>query len=137
VEFQDQTNQLRIGRGLTCGRKCGDELRRRPHRPVDERFWEKVDRSGDCWLWTAGHFPNGYGFFRVRGYKGGGSSRMAHRCIYEMLHGPIPAGMVVMHTCDTPACVRPEHLRLGTSRDNFADMIAKGRGKPFGRPRKH
>jgi hypothetical protein len=53
----------------------------------------------------------------------------AHRKAWEILHGPIPAGMLVMHTCDQPACVRPNHLTLGTHLDNQRDKWAKGRGK--------
>ena len=59
-----------------------------------------------------------------------GRNGRAHRIMYEILHGPIPADMVVMHTCDNTACVNPAHLRLGTSRDNQMDCKAKGRLRP-------
>lgn len=89
------------------------------------RFWARVDRSGDCWLWTGYKTPNGYGQMMV---EGRGIS--AHRLAWELEHGPIPPGMVICHDCpggDNRACVR--HLFLGSQRDNMLDMHAKGRGQ--------
>jgi hypothetical protein len=88
----------------------------------DERFWSKVRKVGECWLWTAGCFDDGYGAF---GYKG--KLWRAHRWCYWRTKGEIPIGMVVMHSCDTPRCVRPEHLSVGTYSDNAADAASKGR----------
>lgn len=88
-----------------------------------ERFWAKVDTSGDCWIWTACKHWRGYGFF---GYKG--KNKFAHRISYELAYGPIPEGIIVCHHCDTPSCVRPSHLFKGTSKDNTQDMLHKGRG---------
>ena len=94
-----------------------------PARPdATERFWAKVDRSGDCWLWTGGTNVWGYGVHKVDG-----RSVAAHRFSWTLEKGPVPQGLVVCHTCDTPACVRPDHLFVGTQRDNIADMWAKGR----------
>ena len=94
---------------------------------MEERFWEKVDRSGDCWVWTAAKKPEPrpYGFFAVDG-----RNKLAHRHAYEMAYGPIPDGLCVLHRCDNPPCVRPAHLFLGTNRDNTQDMLAKGRFTP-------
>lgn len=99
-----------------------DRTQRR--RPAIERFWEKVDKSGDCWIWTAYKSPAGYGSFGVRA---GESPQLAHRVSYRMTHGDIPEGMQVLHSCDNPPCVRPEHLSLGTGLDNVRDMFSKGR----------
>lgn len=96
---------------------------RKPQDPL-LRFWEKVDKSGDCWLWTA-HVAgsNGYGQFAITHIR----MTMAHRFSYELHYGAIPDGLKVLHSCDTPRCVRPDHLFLGTNADNTADMFAKGR----------
>lgn len=88
-----------------------------------ERFWNKVDKSGDCWKWTAGLFSNGYGAFKLDG-----KLRKAHRVSYEMHHGPIPEGLLVLHKCDNPKCVNPDHLFLGTHKTNAEDRQNKGRG---------
>lgn len=86
------------------------------------RFWSKVDKSGDCWLWTAGK-SKGYGQFsptrRTHIY--------AHRLSHELAYGTIPEGLKVCHRCDTPLCVRPDHLFLGTPADNVHDRMSKGR----------
>ena len=87
-----------------------------------ERFWAKVDKSGDCWLWTASKTKEGYGYFRFDG-----AMRKAHRMSWLLTNGEIPEGMLVCHTCDNPSCVNPKHLWLGTNRDNMDDMNAKGR----------
>lgn len=94
-------------------------------RPFAERFWEKVNRRGkdECWLWTAATTNGGYGVIGV------GHARLlrAHCVSYELHHGPIPAGLVVRHKCDVPACVNPTHLELGTKLDNSRDMVERGR----------
>jgi len=91
-------------------------------RPMDVRFWEKVDKSGECWLWTANPGPRGYGLF-----SRDGEMVIASRVAYELANGPIPEGMEVCHHCDNPSCMRPDHLFLGTHSDNMQDMVRKGR----------
>lgn len=85
-----------------------------------ERFWEKVDTSGDCWEWTAYKLPTGYGRFRVGGAdKNGGHIVMAHRWAYEVLVGQILEGLVLDHLCRNPGCVNPNHLEPVTDRENL------------------
>jgi hypothetical protein len=99
--------------------------------PSEDRFWAKVDKSGDCWLWTAGKTPLGYGKFQVtlgRGEHPKQKHVAAHRFAYETVNGPIPDGLVIMHACDNPPCVNPAHLSAGTQGDNRLDCVVKGRG---------
>lgn len=95
----------------------------------EERFWAKVDRRGpdDCWEWSAYTNRGGYGTFHVSERVG---QMLAHRYSYELHFGLIKTGMKVLHECDTPACVNPGHLILGTQKDNVRDMIEKGRQRP-------
>jgi hypothetical protein len=72
------------------------------------RFWEKVDASGDCWEWTAYQMPSGYGMFRPGGSR---NQQMAHRFSWELLVGPIPDGYEVDHRCKNRGCVNPDHLQ--------------------------
>jgi hypothetical protein len=92
----------------------------------ETRFWAKVARGPGCWEWT-GALSRGYGQFAV-----GGSKRVlgAHRVSWEHVNGPVPPGLFVLHRCDNPRCVRPDHLFIGTIKDNTADMLAKGRHNP-------
>jgi hypothetical protein len=94
-------------------------------RPIADRFWEKVDRSGDCWRWTASTTRGGYGNFAVKKHV----IKRAHRVAWVITYGAVPAGLWVLHRCDTPLCVRPEHLFLGTPGDNTADMVGKRRAR--------
>lgn len=96
----------------------------RKRRPMADRFWEKVDKSGECWLWTRACDPEGYGRFNCGPGQG---TQLAPRVAYELTFGPIPEGLDVLHTCDNPPCVRPVHLFLGTQAVNMADMVAKDR----------
>ena len=75
-----------------------------------------------CWLWERHSNRLGYGRIRHNG-----EARQAHRVSFELRNGPVPAGMFVCHRCDTPSCINPDHLFLGTPADNCHDMIRKGR----------
>ena len=86
-----------------------------------KRFWSKVDKTGDCWEWTACKVT-GYG--RIK-YKR--KMVLAHRFSWELLNGPIPDGMLVCHHCDNKGCVNPDHLFISDQAGNVADMFAKGR----------
>jgi hypothetical protein len=91
------------------------------------RFWMRVERGSGCWTWTgARNCQTGYGMAYVKSFRPGPVA--AHRVAYRLVNGPIPPGMLVMHACDNPVCVKPAHLILGTVRDNSQDMIEKGRG---------
>jgi hypothetical protein len=97
-------------------------------KPLSERFWPKVKKSGpdDCWIWIGAKMSRGYGVIS-KGHHVEGRA-LAHRISYEMQNGPIPdAALFVCHRCDTPDCVNPHHLFLGTNADNVRDCYAKGR----------
>lgn len=97
------------------------------------RFWNRVNKSQDgCWEWTGSKIPTGYGhlmFHNIQTY--------AHRVSWTLCVGEIPEGLCVLHHCDNPCCVRPDHLFLGTMLDNMHDRDAKGRNNKGKRiPRK-
>lgn len=89
---------------------------------VEERFTNKVNKTSSCWLWEAALDVWGYGMLNVEG-----KTTKAHRLSYQIYKGYIPEGLLVCHSCDIPACVNPDHLWLGTSKDNAQDRDTKGR----------
>ena len=95
-----------------CSRRC---YRLRELQPVAERFWAKVDTSGDCWVWTAARNGFGYGKFSV----GRGHDVPAYRWAYRFLVGPVPRGYLLDHLCRNRLCVRPDHLEPVTHAENI------------------
>jgi len=111
--------------------KTGD-INNNGNRVVDDgddtqRFHKKytVSKNG-CWLWKAGTRPNSKGILYPRHHTQSGSQG-AHRFSYSIHVGKIPKGMMVCHKCDTPLCVNPDHLFIGTHKDNMTDMVYKNR----------
>lgn len=104
----------------------------------EEKFWSRVDRaSGECWVWTGCRSRLGYGQVRWRG-----RTRFAHRVAWEIAFGFSPPRRhrgrrraVIMHRCDNPPCVRPEHLALGTQWENIRGAVERGRMTGAKRPR--
>jgi len=84
----------------------------------DEQFWDYAEKKVECWEWTGKLLSNGYGYFA----KG-----LAHRYAWSLINGEIPKGMYVMHSCDNRKCINPEHLSIGTPKENTQDMVRKKR----------
>ena len=146
--------RLKTGRGKHCSvacasaarrtwpdrdcAKCGKTFRTRPGKVKycsdacyrkgrfgdsdEDRFWAKVEKTDGCWLWKGCLSRFGYGTFLFRG-KG----ELAHRVAWAITHGA-PPEQCLLHRCDNPACVRPDHLFPGTQKDNALDREMKGRG---------
>ena len=101
-----------------CSVKCHAAIR--GHRPIEERFWEKVQKTDSCWLWTGATTSAGYG--RI-------DSFYAHRFALGLIYEPLEEGVEGCHKCDNPPCVRvhPDHVFLGTHSINMEDAKSKGR----------
>lgn len=91
------------------------------------RFWIKVKQTSQCWEWTASLNIHGYGVFNLK------DESLAHRISYQIFHGKLDENIQVLHKCDNPKCVNPDHLFTGTHHDNMLDKANKGRSRHFGR----
>ena len=120
-EFYIQRNE--IGKKRFCSKPCHNKAQISPLIP-EEKFWNRVLKTDSCWLFV-GHKnkKTGYGSFS-RNKKDG--TCLPHRFSWEITYGPIPPNLYVLHQCDNKICVKPEHLFLGTQRDNVRDAIKKG-----------
>lgn len=94
--------------------------------PIEDRLWAKVKKTDKCWIWLgskSGKYQHGeIGIGRRKDGKA-----KTHRVSYEITYGKIPDGLQVLHKCDNGLCVRPDHLFLGTQKDNMIDCSTKGR----------
>lgn len=101
--------------------------------PADpETFWTRAVKTDDCWLWQGTVDRSGYG--RAHGPSYEVQSSLAHRIAWTLAGRPDPGELCILHHCDNPPCVRPDHLFAGTRADNTADMMAKGRQRSSDNP---
>ena len=118
-------------RQVFCSRHCSGLFtikRNHVSVPIEIRFMRHVTRTATCWIWTGARDRDGYGCYDLEGHH-----TRAHRVSWRIYHGEIPSGLWVLHHCDNPCCVNPEHLFLGTHLDNMRDMVSKGRAhRQFG-----
>ncbi len=121
--FFTYPSQIRAGIGRFCSRSCaGSNSAQIRNKLPEHRFWENVQKTNGCWIWTSGTVAYGYGNLCING-----KMQRTHRYSWELHNGPIPDGLFVLHKCDNPLCVNPAHLFLGTHQDNMDDKMSKGR----------
>lgn len=101
------------------------------------RYWSKVDKTADCWIWTGEKNNMGYGRFEMWTGKRDRERLQAHRFALILAGRMLGDDDVVLHTCDNPPCVRPDHLRIGTQAENLQDAQEKGRTNLDGFFRSH
>lgn len=128
----DGCGKPHMARGLCNGhwqqQRRGQELRPlRSQITLEQRFWQKVTKTDDCWVWTAATGSNGYGHINIDGCM-----RLAHRVAWEMTNGPIPKGMDIDHRCANPLCVNPDHLRATTHSQNMQHRTGATRNNASG-----
>lgn len=123
--FLVRQRTLDRGHGKFCSNICGRKARAMP---IGVRFWRHVVKTADCWNWIGAKNKQGYGHFTIRARPGLTCEHTsAHRFVWSLERGEIPPGLCVLHRCDNPSCVRPDHLFLGTVNDNNQDAKVKSR----------
>lgn len=106
----------------TCSKTCYSQLAKTwLQKDLRERFFAKVQKTDDCWLWTGALLKTGYGSINIEG-----QSKRAHRVAYELEVGAIPTGALLRHSCDNPRCVNPAHLTPGSKSENSIDAVQRG-----------
>ena len=112
--------------------------KQRAMKPIEQRFWEKVNKetANGCWEWSSAVRGNGYGAFFTHLLGEGRKCHGAHRYSWMMVNGPIPEGLWVLHKCDNRICVNPDHLFLGDRTDNMRDCAKKKRVCTIGQSNK-
>jgi hypothetical protein len=127
--FNAKPYAVRVRGKKFCSRSCqgsaGNAVR--PRKPLADRFASKLAKGEGCWLWTGSRNNHGYG--QIADEQGrDGRLLLAHRVAWELANGrTLTSEEEILHACDTPACVNPDHLRVGSHAENMADMAAKGR----------
>lgn len=114
----------------TCSKACDSVNRSRRMTGIEKpkidpqiRFLSKIEKTSTCWIWKGARFANGYGVFSFSHSR----NMKAHRFSYEIYKGPIPSGKLVCHSCDVKLCVNPDHLWIGTQKENIRDCMNKNR----------
>src|SRR5262249_1828516 len=112
------------GEYIFCSQQCFRQAYQAM--PLAERFWPKIQKTDNCWLWTGAKNDAGYGIIRLSSPR---KNERAHRIAWTLTFGPIPLGMQVLHHGDNRAWVRPEYLFLGDPAANARDKMNKGRAR--------
>lgn len=131
IEFSRRTGQSAKGACVRAHRLRlrGHDVKRMASKVSGSfavRFWKLVVKTNSCWIWMGSRNKKGYG--QISQHRRGLRPLQAHRASWEMQFGKIPDGMHVLHRCDDPSCVNPDHLFLGTPKQNTHDMMHKERG---------
>lgn len=129
LSWQELSDKFHIGiiqvQGIVYGRRSGvkaADLIKRRLAVVAKKFWSLVDKTGECWEWQGATNEDGYGYLTV-----GNKYTLAHRLSLELSGIEVPDHLLSCHHCDNPPCVRPDHLYMGTPKENTADAMARNR----------
>jgi len=95
------------------------------YKKIEDKLRNYIHKTDKCWIWTGDKYDSGYGRLTLKL----GLQVRAHRFMYEQRFGKIPEGMFALHKCDVRACVNPEHIFIGTKKDNMRDCVSKGRNR--------